>query len=112
VGEGEWPRQPIGSGWSAHTPPHVLSESVKRVRRAEFPDFCWDQLPIGGPEASLLRLDYLFPVPKEATAIEPYEYRLSPPALAILDDWLAWLTTGELGEECELGIIREGLPEA
>ena len=85
-------------------------EFVDRVRRGEYPHFCWDKLPLGGAGESLLRLDYLFPVPKERTAVELLPHRLAPEGLAILDDWLTWLFTGQLDGDSELAFLREGLP--
>ncbi len=85
-------------------------EFVERVRRAEYPHFCWDQLPIAGPKESLLRLDYTFPIPREFGAFELLPFRLSAEALAIMDDWLSWLFTETLDGDSDLAFIREGLP--
>lgn len=85
-------------------------EFVERIRRAEYPHFCWDELPIPGPKQSVLRLDYVYPIPREPDAFELLPFRLGEKALAIMDDWVSWLFTGTLSGESDLAFIREGLP--
>ncbi len=85
-------------------------EFIARVRRCEYPQFVWDRLPIGGGAASsILRLDHVQPVGRHYNSYELTPYRLSDEALAVLDEWISWLLTGELGEDGVLAGIREEL---
>ena len=42
------------AGWNA--------AFVDRIRHAEYPQYMWDTLPIGGPDVSILRLDHILPI--------------------------------------------------
>jgi hypothetical protein len=75
---------------------------VALVRRAEYPYFCWDKLLIPGPEESILRVDHVFPVPKEPGTVELLPHRLSDKALEIMDDWILWLVRGTLDGASDL----------
>ncbi len=91
-----------------HTRAGFNPEFIKRVRRCEYPQFMWDQLPIGGSTSeSLLRLDHIQPVGRHQDSIELTEYRLSEDALMILDDWLGWLIKGNIDEESFLYSLKE-----
>lgn len=82
---------------------------VQRIRRAEYPQYVWDALPIGGPSQSVLRLDHVFPIARNPAAFDVTEHRLSPEALRILDEWLRWLITGVVEAGSVLAYIREQL---
>src|SRR5205807_1023610 len=69
---------------------------VTRIRRCEYPQYLWDRLPLSGPAESILRLDHLQPVGRHANAYELTRFRLGDEALVLLDEWLAWLMTGQL----------------
>jgi hypothetical protein len=70
---------------------------VERIRHAEYPQFMVDQLPIGGPKESILRLDHIQPIGLHYYAYEHSGYSLSDEAVEnILDDWLIWLFYGGL----------------
>ena len=82
---------------------------VQRIRRAEYPQYVWDSLPIGGPQESILRLDHVFPIPRNPAAFEVTEHRLTAEALSIVDEWLQWLTTTVLTDGSVLSYIRAEL---
>jgi hypothetical protein len=82
---------------------------VQRIRRAEYPQYIWDSLPIGGPRESILRLDHLFPIARNPAAFEVTEHRLTADALGIVDEWLRWLVTTVLVEGGLLADIRAEL---
>ncbi|MEX2204678.1 MAG: hypothetical protein WEF50_00445 [Myxococcota bacterium] len=85
---------------------------VERIRRAEYPDFAWDRLPIeGGADGSVLRLNQLQPVGTGQGACELTTYKLSGAALRIMDGWLNWLLSGELDETSALFDIRQALAD-
>jgi hypothetical protein len=84
-------------------------EFVQRIRRAEYPQYAWDSLPIGGPSESVLRLDHIFPLARNPAAFETTEHRLSLEALGVLDEWVRWLTTGRLEADSVLTYIRAEL---
>jgi hypothetical protein len=54
---------------------------VQRIRRAEYPQYIWDSLPIGGPRESILRLDHLFPIARNAAAFE------------VTEQWTRWASS-------------------
>ncbi len=68
-------------------------EFIGRVKKAEYPHFHWDNLPIsgGGNNGSLCRLDHIFPLGKHHDSVEFTEYCLSDEAMLIIDQWLEWL---------------------
>lgn len=75
-------------------------EFCDRVRRCEYPQFLWDNLPIGGTEkGSIIRLDHLQPIGKGEKSIELTDYCLSEKALAFVLEWFDWLVTGNLKQK-------------
>jgi hypothetical protein len=75
-------------------------EFIRRVRQCEYPQFMWDQLPIGGSATeSLFRLDHIQPIGRHHDSIEFTNFRLSEQALEILDEWLVWLIRGDFDED-------------
>ena len=77
---------------------------VDRIRRCEYPQYLWDQLPLGGRKVSILRLDQIQPVGRHGESFELTEYCLGEDALRFVDEWLGWLFTGTLEEE---GLLLE-----
>ena len=85
-------------------------EFVDRIRRAEYPEYVWDSLPIGGSTAgSLLMLKQLQPIGRHHNAYELTSYRLGEEALAVIDEWLEWLLTGRLDPEGVIEMFRSGV---
>jgi hypothetical protein len=83
---------------------------VERIQRAEYPEYVWDLLPIGGsPDGSVLMLKQLQPIGRHYNAYELTPFRLSADALAVMDDWVAWLLTGNLKPDGVLAMFREGV---
>ncbi len=81
---------------------------VERIRRAEYPQYVWDRLPTAASE-SILRLDNILPIGADPAAYKLADYRLTGEALELLDEWLAWLFSGELPGDGVLAEIRSGL---
>jgi hypothetical protein len=84
-------------------------EFVNRIRRIEYPQYVWDKLPITGTTDSILRLDHLFPIGIDPAGYQLLPFKLSPDALAVIDDWCLWLLSNELDPKSVLGIIRAEL---
>ncbi len=85
-------------------------EFRKLARRAAWPQFIWDMLPIASrTNESILRLDHVQPVPREKSAIQLTPFCLSKDALTIIEEWLGWLMTGGFLEDSLLMDIREDL---
>jgi hypothetical protein len=79
-------------GWSP--------EFVLRIQRAEYSQYVWDVLPIGGSESgSVLRLDHIFPLGADPANWRLTDFRLRDEALSILDEWIAWHLTGSMQAE-------------
>ena len=85
---------------------------VERIRRAEYPQYVWDSLPLNDVHESILRLDHLQPVGRHQNAFEWTPHRLSGEALEIIDDWLVWLLKGELPDDGVLAFLRRELRAA
>lgn len=81
-------------------------EFVQRIRRAEYPQYSWDRLPLRGASESVLRLDHLQPLGVHAQALDATPYRLTLEASQILEEWLGWFRTGELMEDGVLAYFR------
>lgn len=84
-------------------------EFVSRIRRAEYPQYSWDNLPISGATESILRLDHLQPIGNHGDNYSLTDFRLSDDALVVLDEWLMWLVSGTLLEDGILQELRKGL---
>jgi len=85
-------------------------EFVKRVRQCEYSRFMWDALPIGGSATeSIMRIDHIQPIGQHHDSIEMTNYRLNKEAIAILDEWLDWLITGEFDEGSMLLYFKENI---
>lgn len=69
---------------------------VARARRAEYPHCVWDKLPISGGREVILRLDQAQPLGRDPLGFEWAEHALTPAALAVVDAWFQWNTTGSL----------------
>lgn len=83
---------------------------VERIQRAEYPEYVWDRLPIGGsPGGSVLMLKQLQAIGRHYNAYELTPFRLSRDALGVMDDWVAWLLTGGLDPDGVLAMFREGV---
>ena len=81
---------------------------VDRIRRAEYPQYVWDRLPLpGGPSESILRLDHVFPVGADPAGFRVEPFRLSGEALQFVDDWLEWLILDALPENSLVRMVRE-----
>ena len=72
---------------------------VERIRHAEYPQFFWDMLPIGGPKESILRLDHLQPVGTHYNSYALSEYSLSVEALELMTEWVQWVMFGGVPED-------------
>lgn len=86
-------------------------EFVKRIRRAEYPQYLWDQLPLPGSTESILRLDHVFPVGQDPAAYRLTDFTLSSQAMRMVDDWLDWLFVGMVDSESELAYLAANLRE-
>ena len=82
---------------------------VNRIRRIEYPQYVWDKLPITGSTEAILRLDHVFPIGIDPAGYQLLPFKLSPEALAVIDDWCLWLLSNELDSESVLGMIRAEL---
>lgn len=80
---------------------------VERIRACEYPQYILDALPIGGGSESILRLDHIQPVGHHHTSLKPLPHRLTDDALAVVDEWIAWLVTERLEEKGVLRAARE-----
>lgn len=80
-------------------------EFIERVRRGAYPQFFWDRLPTDGPTDSIMRLDHIQPVGLDGNSHVVTEHQLSETAIAVLDDWLTWLTTGLVPSPSDLHAI-------
>jgi hypothetical protein len=82
---------------------------VERIRRAEYPQYVWDKLPITGATESILRLDHMFALGADPAGYYHYPFQFSPDALTVIDHWLRWLLTGDIDPESVLGMMRAEL---
>jgi hypothetical protein len=85
-------------------------EAVARIRHAEYPQYFYEQLPMGSEKESILRLDQLQPIGLHQDSYLLTEWELVPSAVEILDEWLMWLQRGTLDPEGGLAMLRQGLP--
>ena len=87
-------------------------EFVERVKKAEYPNFYWDTLPIRGheTEGSICRLDHIFPLGKHHDSVKFTEYCLGEKAMEIIDQWLRWLIE-DIEPSGDLQYLRENLLE-
>ena len=70
-------------------------EFLARVRRAEYPQFMWEQLPLdAGPGDAVLRMDQIQPVGRSIASCEETPWCLSSEALEIIEQWVSWLLVG------------------
>jgi len=85
-------------------------EFVQRVKKAEYPNFHWDRLPILGEQekGSICRLDHILPLGRHHDSVEFTEYCLSELAMEIMSQWLRWLVE-EVLPQGNLQYLREGL---
>lgn len=81
-------------------------EFVQRIRRATYPQYAWERLPIAGGAESILRFDHIQPLGENAQAMEVTPYRLTSDAAEIVEEWLSWFRIGELNEDGVLAYFR------
>jgi len=83
---------------------------IDRIRRCEYPQFMLDTLPLPGTTTdSVLRFDHIQPIGRHHESYQPTGFCLSDDALLIVDEWLTWLWSGEIGEATLLAEIRGAL---
>jgi len=82
---------------------------VDRIRRCEYPQYMWDQLPLGKKDPSILRLDQIQPIGRHGQAYDYTHFRLSEDALLMLDEWLDWIVKEVLEEDGLLWDLRREL---
>lgn len=68
-------------------------------------------LPLGGPSESIIRLDQMRPVGRNASNFRLTEWKLSNEALVVLDSWMEWFQTGMLDQDSDLYVTRQLLNE-
>ena len=90
------------NGTRAGFPPLFL----ERVRRCEFPQFISELLPIGMGD-SILYLNHIQSIGKHHDSIELTKFRLSEDAMAIMDEWITWITTGLLPKNGLIFPVRQ-----
>lgn len=91
---------------------HFSEEFCERVRRCEYPQFMWGDLPIGGTEnGSIIRFDHLQPVGRSKKSIEFTEYCLSEKAIAFILQWIDWFIFENMDEDSEFCETRSTLME-
>ena len=85
-------------------------EFIERVKKAEYPNFYWEKLPIPGDggKGSICRLDHILPLGKHHDSIEFTEYCLSDMAMEIINQWLRWLIE-KFEPDGDLQYLRESL---
>ena len=92
------------AGWSP--------ELVARIRRCEYPQYFWENLPLpGSSEGSILRFDHALSIGHDPANVVRTGYRLNPDALSVMDEWFAWYLTGALTEAGKIRTARELLAE-
>jgi hypothetical protein len=69
---------------------------VQRIRRAMYPQYMCDRLPMGGSVESIMRFDQVQAIGPARTAIDILPWKLSDEALAFVDEWLTWYVRREL----------------
>ena len=79
-------------------------EFVARIRRCEYPQYLWDQLPLSGRKESVLRLDHLQPVGRHGGSYDLTDFELHEEALGLVDEYLSWLLLGGFPQD---SIVRE-----
>ena len=84
---------------------------VSRIRRAEYPQYLWDLLPIArsGEGGSILRFDNAFSVSQHGDAYAHCGHRLSDEAVGYLAQWFRCLVSGELEKDSPLDYLRREL---
>lgn len=94
-------------GIGAGTRASFDDELVKRCRRAQYPQYIWDQLPLDtATEASIIRLDQQMPIGRSLNNYRLAGWRMTAKAVEILDDWVTWFRTGKLIEDADLQVLN------
>ena len=85
---------------------------VERIRRAEYPQYMWDVLPLSSSSSSIsiLRLDHIFAIGADPANWKAEPRVLSPNALSVIDSWINWLLTDQLPEDSTTAYLRAELP--
>lgn len=87
------------SGWNP--------EFLKRIRRAEYPQYMWDSLPGQSKvKDSVLRFDHIQPVGSDPKGLTLTKFKLSDEALEILEEWMQWLRLGRLDPQGTISFLR------
>jgi hypothetical protein len=86
---------------------------VERIRRAEYPQYVWDVLPLSSSSSSIsiLRLDHIFAIGADAANWKAEPHILSPNAMGVIDTWINWLMTDQLSDDSTLAYLRAELPK-
>lgn len=75
---------------------------VQRIRRATYPQYMYDRLPLPGPHESIMRLDQMQALGSSRPSLSISDWKLSDEAMSVVDEWVTWHMQRKLAEDGEL----------
>lgn len=75
---------------------------VQRIRRATYPQYMYDCLPIGGVRESIMRIDQMQALGSSRPSLSVLDWKLSDEAMSIVDEWVTWYMQRRLAEDGDL----------
>ena len=82
---------------------------VEQIKHAVYPQWFWDQLPVGDEDESLMLLDQAHPLSVHHQVYEHTGFALSPSGRDVIRDWLHWFL-GE-GVSDDIRDFKRMIPE-
>jgi len=76
-----------------------------------YPQYMLDKIPLPGSEWSVLRFDQIQPISRAHNSFMVTEHSLSDEAVAVVQDWVSWVHTGEVAKDGPIDIFQTEMAE-
>jgi hypothetical protein len=84
---------------------------LDRIKACMYPQYMLDKIPVPGSEWSVVRFDQIQPISRGHDSFILTEHCLSQEALAVLNDWVSWVHTGEVASNGVIDFFQTAMDE-
>jgi hypothetical protein len=82
-----------------------------RIKMCMYPQYMLDKIPLPGSEWSVIRFDQIQPIGRAHQSFITTEHCLSAEGVAVINDWVSWIYTGEVTTDGPIDIFQTFMAE-